>query len=82
MNTEDVKPPSFDKKPTVASPIEPVVMCKCQDSAGEVCGRIMTKEEDDQDGMCWHCADNVWNEITSNKISGWKHSDRVDSDYT
>jgi len=70
------------KQPTISNPVEAVVVCKCQDSTGEVCGRIITKEEDDQDGMCWHCADNVWNEMTSNKLSGWNHSDRIDSDYT
>ena len=51
---------------TVSNTVEAVVMCKCQDSDGNVCGREMTNQEQDQDGMCWHCADSVWNELTSN----------------
>ncbi len=64
------------------SDLSGVVMCGCQDSTGEVCGRVMTKKEIDQDGMCWHCADNVWADMTSNELDEWKHSDRVDSNYT
>lgn len=56
--------------------------CKCQDSTGKACGREMTVEELKQDGMCWHCADNVWIEIMSNPDHQWRHSDRVDADYT
>ncbi len=67
---------------TVSNPVEAVVMCKCQDSDGNVCGREMTNQEQDQDGMCWHCADSVWNELTSNDTVKWKHSDRVDGNYT
>lgn len=61
--------------------INEVAICNCQDSAGDICGRVMTKEENDQDGMCGHCADSVWNEMTNNALSEWKHSDRVDIDY-
>lgn len=41
--------------------------CKCEDSSGKVCGKEMTEEEEKQDGMCWYCADNVWNEMMSTK---------------
>ena len=57
-----------------------VAVCNCEDTTGDVCGRVMTKEENDQDGMCWHCAGNVWNEMTTGTNNDWKHSDRVDID--
>lgn len=56
--------------------------CKCQDSSGKVCGRQMTKEEKEQDGMCCHCADNVFVEMTFNDNHYWLHSDRVEDNYT
>lgn len=37
--------------------------CPCQDSNGGVCGKVMTKREYKQDGMCQRCADNVWLEM-------------------
>lgn len=37
--------------------------CKCQDSNYSVCGKPMTKQEHEQDGMCGVCADHVWAEM-------------------
>ena len=39
--------------------------CLCEDSNGDPCQEEMTQQEKAQDGMCWNCADNVWNEIRS-----------------
>jgi len=47
--------------------------CECQDSAGHVCGKEMSKKEYRQDGMCQNCADNVWNEMTSTDHPEWFH---------
>ena len=47
--------------------------CQCEDSSGVVCGKEMTKEEYKQDGMCWDCADHVWNEMTSTEPYKWHH---------
>ena len=55
-------------------------ICRCQDSGGHVCGKVMTKQEDKQDGMCSWCADNVWVEITSEHEYHWYHSERENSD--
>lgn len=48
--------------------------CPCQDSTGKVCGKEMTSEEYEQDGMCWNCADNVWSELKGEN-EGWTHDD-------
>ena len=39
--------------------------CKCQDSSGKVCGKEMTEEEYDQDGMCQNCGDELYTELTT-----------------
>ena len=36
------------------------MICQCQDDNGNICGREMTKEEYEQDGMCNICADALW----------------------
>lgn len=47
--------------------------CECQDSNGDVCGKEMTPEEVEQDGMCYACADNVWEEMHNNIDHHWEH---------
>ncbi len=47
--------------------------CPCEDSAGKVCGKVMSKEEEEQDGMCQRCGDQVWNEMTSESHEEWHH---------
>ena len=37
------------------------MICKCQDDNGNTCGRKMTREEHEQDGICNVCADSLWN---------------------
>jgi hypothetical protein len=37
--------------------------CQCEDSSGNICGKEMSKEEIDRDGMCGNCAGMVWNEM-------------------
>lgn len=49
------------------------VVCRCQDSNGVRCGKVMTKAESKQDGMCQVCADNVWMEMTSAVEYIWTH---------
>ncbi len=39
--------------------------CNTQDCQGVVCGKEMTQEMLDQDGMCELCAGHVWNEMTA-----------------
>lgn len=52
--------------------------CKCQDSAGKVCGKVMTNQEFKQDGMCWNCADNVWAEMQAKEGEYvWTHPKEV-----
>lgn len=52
-------------------------VCGCEDSYGVKCKRVMTKKEYEQDGVCSFCADNVWEEITTNNKKGylWSHKD-------
>ena len=51
--------------------------CKCQDSEGVTCGKEMTSEEVEQDGMCWKCADHVWNEMDGGDTEYyWTHDSR------
>ena len=45
--------------------------CLCEDSAGHICNKEMTKEEFDQDGMCYNCADNLFNEMMSKDEYKW-----------
>lgn len=47
--------------------------CVCQDSNGLVCGKEMTKQEYQQDGVCSTCADHVWTEMGSTDDYFWKH---------
>ena len=47
----------------------PSNICKCQDSNGTVCNKVMSKQEFKQDGMCGFCADNVWEEMATNSDS-------------
>lgn len=44
-------------------------MSKClrEDSNGDPCQEEMTQQEKAQDGMCWNCADNVWNEVLAER---------------
>jgi len=54
--------------------MEKVQKCECEDSDGVVCGRTMTNEELEQDGMCQTCADNVWSEMTNDDVGcHWSH---------
>jgi hypothetical protein len=46
--------------------------CKCQDTNSDICGKVMTKQEFKQDGMCQFCADNVWAEMRSTTYK-WYH---------
>lgn len=39
-----------------------VKVCLCEDDNGTVCGKPLTKEEFEQDGMCGACADWLWEE--------------------
>jgi len=48
--------------------------CKCEDSNGIVCGNLMTQEEQEDDGMCHACADNVWEEMHNNPSHKWEHA--------
>lgn len=48
--------------------------CNTQDSKGNVCGKEITQEEIDQDGMCYNCADNIFIEMTSNSNYKWEHN--------
>lgn len=50
------------------------LICECQDSYGKACGKPMTIEEFKQDGMCWDCADRVWDEMNTKGNTKWKHS--------
>ena len=36
------------------------LVCQCEDDNGVKCGRNMSREEFDQDGMCSRCADGLW----------------------
>lgn len=47
--------------------------CPCKDSQGHVCGKEMTVEEVEGDGMCGFCADNVWAEMHSEEEYEWYH---------
>ncbi len=49
--------------------------CQCEDSTGKACGKEMTQEEEDQDGMCQRCGDQVWNEMTSEEPYHWEHTE-------
>lgn len=53
-----------------------IMECKAQDSAGKICGKTMTKEEIEQDGMCQWCADNIWEEMQVVDYQ-WYHKDKV-----
>ncbi|MCK5611597.1 hypothetical protein KAR91_57535 [Candidatus Pacearchaeota archaeon] len=53
------------------------VMCECQDSNGDICGKIMTSQEIKQDGMCYFCADNVCVEMTNNINHKWYHRENT-----
>ena len=49
-------------------------ICRCEDSEGEVCGKVMKPKEFTQDGMCAACADNVWAEMNDKSLNYmWKH---------
>lgn len=51
-----------------------LMTCKCQDSAGVVCGKIMTPEEKRIDNMCEICAGHVWDEMQAPYGKHhWKH---------
>lgn len=50
-----------------------ILKCECQDSAGMPCGKAMTKEEYDQDGMCTKCANHIWRELRSEGGYTWTH---------
>ena len=52
--------------------------CKCQDSAGNVCNKIMSSREYREDGMCSTCADNVWHEMSCEKNYSWYHNNKED----
>ena len=62
-----------EKEKRERSPVERGVMCECQDSNGDICGKIMTKQEIKQDGMCCFCAENVFVEMTQNNNHKWYH---------
>ena len=34
--------------------------CPCEDDNGVVCNKPMSKEEQEQDGMCIRCAELLW----------------------
>lgn len=38
----------------------------------------MTKQEQKQDGMCYECADNVWEEISISSEHYWTHTNEED----
>jgi len=48
-------------------------VCECQDFYGVRCGKVLTDEEFEQDGMCSYCADNVWEEMKSGTKWRVKH---------
>ena len=54
--------------------------CECPDSSGKVCGKGMTTQEFEQDGMCCVCADHVWNEMSTNQSYTWHHGDNDDKE--
>ena len=45
------------------------MQCLCPDSSGKLCVKEMTKEEEEQDGMCDVCACHVWEEIRHDRLS-------------
>lgn len=40
--------------------------CPCIDDAGQPCSNLMTEEEEYLDGICWDCADSIWNSQQNN----------------
>ncbi len=51
--------------------------CLCQDSERKVCGKEMTTEEYEQDGMCDACASEVWYELIAKTPYHWTHPKEV-----
>ena len=37
--------------------------CPYEDDNGNICGKPLTEEEDEGDGMCDHCACVLWHKI-------------------
>jgi hypothetical protein len=61
--------------------IEIIMKCKCQDTTGTPCGQQMTRQENNQDGMCSFCADNVWAEMQAPIDEyEWHHSQNRNRD--
>lgn len=51
--------------------------CQCEDSECQVCGKEMSREELEQDGMCGYCAGNVWHEMTALEEYLWYHNKNI-----
>ena len=55
--------------------------CMCRDSAGRVCGELITEQQHQEDGMCEVCAGHMWNELTCKTgVYRWKHREPVFDD--
>lgn len=52
-------------------------ICMCEDSTGTPHNVPMTKQEEEQDGMCSVCAEQVWKEMNSITPYEWYHNEKT-----